>query len=115
MVAITRSLVQDTPIIVMDEPMSARDMGKQVDLLRVLLELVAEEKTVVLTTHNPNHALSIKCNACFLKQGTLIAHGDNSIITEELLRNIYGNNVSLDYGEKQKFVVFDTNTYKDQY
>ena len=36
MVAVTRSLIQDTPLIVLDEPMSALDIGRQVDLLRIM-------------------------------------------------------------------------------
>ena len=111
MVAVTRSLIQDTPLIILDEPMSALDIGKQVDLLRVLNILISEGKTVILTTHNPNHALAVKCDVCFLKQGTLIAHGDSiEMINENLLHEIYGNNISLDCGKKHSFVVFNTDT-----
>lgn len=113
MVAITRSLIQDTPLIIMDEPMSALDIGKQVDLLQVLYELIVEGKTIILTTHNPNHALAMKCDVCFLKRGTLIAYGDSfETINDNLLHEIYGNNVSLNCGKKDCFVVFNTDTIK---
>jgi iron complex transport system ATP-binding protein len=109
MVAVARSLIQDTPIIILDEPMSALDIGKQVDLLHVLHELKTEGKTIILTTHNPNHALAMKCDVCFLKQGSLIAYGDSmETISEKRLHEIYGNNISLDCGKKQSFVVFNT-------
>ncbi len=107
-VAIVRALVQETPIIILDEPMSALDIGKQVDLLRALEDLTANEgKTVILTTHNPNHSLTIDSDSCFLKQGEVIAYGDNSIINEDILQNVYGKNITIDTG-KYKSVVFKT-------
>lgn len=111
MVAVTRSLVQDTPLIILDEPMSALDIGKQVELLQVLRELISEGKTIILTTHNPNHALALKCDVCFLKQGMLIARGNSrETINNGLLQEIYGNNISLECGKNHSFVVFNTET-----
>ena len=107
-VAIARSLVQDTPVVIMDEPMSALDIGKQVDLLKILHRLAEQGKTIILTTHNPNHALALNSEACFLKQGKIVAFGKSSdIIQEELLHEIYGSNISLDHGEKITSIVFD--------
>lgn len=114
MVAIARSLVQDTPLIIMDEPMSALDIGKQVELLNVLRGLTENGKTIILTTHNPNHALVLESNSCFLKQGEIVAFGRSSdIIQDELLHTIYGNNISLDYGEKGSSIVFEMNSDKE--
>ena len=114
MVAIARSLVQDTPLIIMDEPMSALDIGKQVELLKVLRVLTENGKTIILTTHNPNHPLVLESNACFLKQGEIAAFGRSAdIIQDELLHTIYGNNISLDYGEKGATIVFEMNPDKE--
>ena len=111
MVAIARSLVQDTPVIIMDEPMSALDIGKQVDLLNVLNELSKEGKTIIITTHNPNHALAVESDACFLQEGEIAAFGKSSeIIRNELLNKIYGENILLDHGEMADAVVFITNS-----
>ena len=108
MVAIVRSLIQDTDIIVMDEPMSALDIGRQVDLLRAFSDLVNEGKTIILTTHNPNHALSINCDVCFLKDGKIHAFGKcDEVVNETLLQTVYGLNISLEHGRRD-FVVFNT-------
>lgn len=109
-VAIARSLIQDTPLIIMDEPMSALDIGKQVDVLNVLQNLTFEQKTIILTTHNPNHALAIDSDACFLRHGEIVAFGKSGeIINDSLLQNIYGENITLDHGEKADSVVFIAN------
>ena len=110
-IAIARSLIQDTPLIIMDEPMSALDIGKQVDLLKLLHELVEKEKTIILSTHNPNHALSTDSDACFMKHGQIIAYGDSKIIiNNELLHDIYGNDIDLDHGKINDSVVFNVNS-----
>ena len=47
-------------------------------------------------------------NSCFLKHGEMVAFGKSSdIIRDDLLHEIYGNYVSLDYGEKVSSIVFD--------
>ena len=108
MVAITRSLIQDTPLIVLDEPMSALDIGRQVDLLRIIEKLVAEGKTIVLTTHNPNHALAVKGQSCILKHGAIVAYGDSQeVIQESLLQEVYGKNITISKGETIDSVVFN--------
>jgi len=106
-VAIARSLIQDTPLIIMDEPMSALDLGKQMEVLKILGDLTIQGKTIVLTTHNPNHALAVDSNACFLQQGELVALGEScSVVREDILQQVYGDFIRLDHGEKMDFVGF---------
>ena len=108
MVAITRSLIQDTPLIVLDEPMSALDIGRQVDLLKILEKLVTDSKTIVLTTHNPNHALAVVGKSCFLKHGTIVSYGKSrEVIQEGLLQKVYGKNITIDKGYLSNSVVFN--------
>lgn len=109
-VAIARSLIQDTPLIIMDEPMSALDIGKQVELIQLLRDLT-KNKTIVLTTHNPNHALAIDSDACFMEHGEIIAYGNSQqLIQDDLLKEIYGDNIALDQGTITNSVVFDVKT-----
>lgn len=108
MVAITRSLIQETPLIILDEPMSALDIGKQVDLLKILKELANEGRTIVITSHNPNHALALESDSCFIQQGEVVAYGRSSeIIQESLLKNIYGDNITIDSASEKSSVVFN--------
>lgn len=108
LVAIARSLIQETPIIVLDEPMSALDIGKQAELLKYLNELAKNGKTIILTTHNPNHTFVVDSDACFVKEGEIVAFGNSkSIINEGLLKEIYGNGVELDKNEKHTSIVFN--------
>ena len=108
MIAIARSLIQDTPLLVLDEPMSALDIGKQVDLLKVLNQLASEGKTIVLTTHNPNHALAIESESCFLKSGEVLAAGKScDVIKEDLIQEVYGENITIHEDDKAKTVVFN--------
>ncbi len=105
MVAIVRSLIQDTPIIVLDEPMSALDIGKQVNLLKEFRKLIHEGKTIIMTTHNPNHALSVNCDVCFLDHGEIVTYGkSDEIIDEAILRRVYGPNIALDHGNYNSVV-----------
>ena len=96
LVLIARALVQETPIILMDEPMSALDLGNQVKILKLIEELKRQSKTILFSSHNPNHALVLDGNACMIKDGKVIASGvASSCITQENLCALYGNNVVL--------------------
>lgn len=68
---------------------------------------MGEGKTILLTTHNANHALAVKSLYCFLKQSEIISYGSSrEIIKEDLLHKIYGNNLALDHGQKTDSVIF---------
>ncbi len=93
-VSIVSALIQDAPIIILDEPTSALDLANQSLVLNVLKGIAGEGKTIILSSHNPNHALYLGANVFLLKNGKLIKEGpSSSIIDKETLSDIYGNNV----------------------
>lgn len=97
--AIVRAMVQETPIIILDEPMSALDMGKQAEFLSMILKLQKEGKTIILTSHNINHALAIRdnCEICLIHEQKMIGFGSCSeVLSEDNILAIYGDNVELD-------------------
>ena len=94
---IARALVQDAPIIVMDEPTASLDYGNQVKVLQQVQKLSRSGLGVVLSTHNPDHALACANQVLVLADGTLQAAGSpDSVLTEELLSEIYRVDVHLE-------------------
>jgi iron complex transport system ATP-binding protein len=57
LVMILRALIQDTPVIIMDEPTSHLDFRHELMVLETLVRLVKERHlALVMATHFPNHA-----------------------------------------------------------
>ena len=107
-VAVARAIVQNTPIIVMDEPMSALDIRKQTELLLLLVKLQKEGKTIILTTHNPNHTLQFDCKVGLLNSGKLIGYGNaDNILTNENINIIFGDYVQMISHQNQKNIQFN--------
>jgi iron complex transport system ATP-binding protein len=53
LVAITRALAQDTPIILLDEPTAFLDYGNRIKILKVLQDLARnQEKCILLSSHD---------------------------------------------------------------
>lgn len=96
LVLLARALVKDTPIILLDEPMSALDLRNQSFLLKIIKQLSAEGKTVLFSTHNPNHALLLGCDVVMLKNGTVICHDTaERCLTKANLYDVFGESVQL--------------------
>ena len=58
-VMIAKSLAQDTPIIILDEPTSHLDLPNKIDIFRLLKEIVSQEnKSIILSTHELDLALT---------------------------------------------------------
>ena len=75
LVMIAKALIQDTDIIVMDEPASALDFGNQSVLMQLIKKLNQAGKTILFTTHNPNHSLALKSRVCIMNEGTIQSIG----------------------------------------
>ena len=101
-VSIASCLLQDTPIILLDEPTSALDLKNQNIVLSLLREITKEGKTIILSSHNPNHALFLESNVVLMNKGTIIQQGTSKdIVKVEVLKEIYGDNIC--YSEKLNY------------
>ena len=84
---------------------SALDLKNQNLVLSALKEIaVQEKKTIILSTHNPNHALFLGSHVVLIKDGMIVESGSASeTVTVEKLRKVYGDSIclssSLDYQE----------------
>jgi len=67
-VALARTLMQEKPIVLMDEPFSALDAVTRYRLQNLACELL-KDKTVVLITHDPQEAIRL-ANQLYIMQGT---------------------------------------------
>lgn len=90
LVLIARALAQDAPILVMDEPTSSLDLGNQGRVLRLARELADSGKTVVMTTHAPDHPFLLDAKVALLKNGALLGVGAPSdICTLRVMNSAY--------------------------
>jgi len=91
---IARSLAQEAPTIVMDEPTASLDFGNQVIVLAEIRRLAANGLAIVLSTHDPDHAFSVGKRVALLDGGRLVAQGaPREVLTPERLRAVYGVSV----------------------
>ena len=94
MVLIARALVQKTNFLLMDEPTASLDYGNQLRVLSAVRRLTREGYSVLLSTHEPQHALSFADRVLALKDGTLAADGPaRAVLSPALIKALYGVNV----------------------
>ena len=90
LVLIARALVQDTPILLLDEPLAHLDPGNRQRVLGLLARLTAEGHTVVFTTHDPQAAAQGAHEVVLLRRGELLFAGRReAALTSERLSRLY--------------------------
>lgn len=91
LVLIARALVQETPVIILDEPTAHLDFKNQIDVLRTIRKITKEKsKIALLTLHDPNLASLFSDKIILLNSGKKIAEGKPSeILSEELIKSVY--------------------------
>lgn len=102
-VTIARAIVNNPKIVLLDEPCSHLDYDGQVKVLKIIQELIENDYAVVFTTHDPNHALVLNNKVIMFKDDGKIEIGEiNKIITEEKLKEVYGQDIKIRYLEEFK-------------
>ena len=90
LVYICRALIQESNILIFDEPTSNLDFGNQYKVLELMKSLIKEGKTIIYTTHNPNQVIEAKTNVIVIDDGKVLLSGDYKDINNEILKKIYG-------------------------
>jgi len=92
-VVIARSLVQDTDIIVFDEPTAALDVSRQIEVLNFLRAHCKDNnKTIITAIHDLNLASHYCDRLILLRKGEIfIDDVPSRVITNENLVAVYGN------------------------
>ena len=87
-VMIARALAQQTPVLLMDEPVSNLDIAHQLEIMRLLREA---GKTTVIVIHDLNLALHFCDDVLLLHDGGLLYHGPIADgLTPERVAEVYG-------------------------
>lgn len=91
-VMIARTIAQDTPWIILDEPVSNLDILHQVRLMQLLNKLrVEKKKTIVAILHDINLAATFCSHIILMKDGNVVTEGEmEKVLTAENLEKLYG-------------------------
>ncbi|WP_313271683.1 ABC transporter ATP-binding protein [Stenotrophomonas sp.] len=95
LVLIARALAQQAPLLVMDEPTASLDFGNQLRILDTVRRLTERGIGVLLSTHQPQHALQVADRIALMSAGSLQALGPAyEVAKPEHLATLYGVDVA---------------------
>jgi len=78
--SITRALLHDPEIVILDEPYTGLDTHASDILTRILVELFDEHKTIMMVTHNMKQGYDAASRLAIIKGGQLVFNEEKSNI-----------------------------------
>jgi iron complex transport system ATP-binding protein len=94
-VAMARVLVQQAPIVLLDEPTTALDIRHQESVMALLESLSTRGHSVLVVLHDLN-LVSHFDNVVLLHQGRIVGSGvPRDVLTTELLTDVYGHHIDV--------------------
>lgn len=90
LVLIARALAQEPKAIIMDEPTSSLDFGNQIKVLQVIQNLKQKDLSIMLSTHNPQHAATLADKVILIKNNKVYKSGaTDNVLTKSNLQHLY--------------------------
>lgn len=97
-IAIARALVQETDLLLLDEPTSSLDLKNQTQILELIKQIVkGHDIAAVMTMHDLNSALRYADQFLFLKNKTIYGAGKIDDLSSQMIADVYGINVEILY------------------
>ena len=108
-VLIAMIVCQDTPYLLLDEPLNNLDMYHAGRLMRELRELShSQQKTVVIVLHDINQAAQFADTVVTMKDGRVLAIGAPvEVLTQETMKELYNVDVTV-LNHQGRPVIVDT-------
>jgi iron complex transport system ATP-binding protein len=90
-VVFARALVQDTPVLILDESTSNLDIRHTIDLMNLVSEKVNHADGTVIAVFQDINLASVYCdNLIFMKNGSVITHGDkHDVLNSDTIRTVF--------------------------
>ena len=83
-------VAQDTDVVMFDEPTTYLDMSHQVELMKLIQQMNAKGKTVVVVLHDLNQACRYCDHLVVLKHGEIVEQGSpDEVMTQTLLNDVF--------------------------
>lgn len=96
LVLIGRALAQNTKMLIMDEPTANLDYGNSIRVMKKVASLSREGYTIMVSTHNPEHALLYGTKAIVMLDGKIEAYGNpHKVLTRDMIKRVYRVDVDL--------------------
>lgn len=89
-VVLARALAQEPDVLLLDEPTSNLDLHNQHEVMRVVSEIAKSDGiTVIVIIHDLNLALRYCDRFLLIKDGLVYRYGGQSIITDQVISDVY--------------------------
>ncbi len=113
-VVIARALAQEAEVMLLDEPTAHLDLSSAIEIMELLKSLQEKEKkTILLASHDLNLISNFADRIMLIAEGKCVCIDiPSKVFTEEILKPVYGEKLSVIKLGKGHFVV-PTNFYKN--
>ena len=99
-VTIARVLAQQPKLILLDEPTAHLDYGNQYRIVQMVRQLSEEGYALIMTTHNPEHAILLGGKVAILNREGILGVGPaDEMLTADMLTGLYGLPIKTVYDE----------------
>lgn len=107
-VLISGCLVQDTPIIVMDEPLTYLDLNNQIEILDLIKSLKNDySKTIILVLHELEYAYNVSDQLTLMNNGNLVCSNiPKNVLTTENMKKYLNINASFKIVENKNKLIY---------
>ncbi len=103
---LARALAQEAVVLLLDEPTTSLDLGRQQQVLELVDSLRGDGLTVLSTMHDLTLAGQYADRLVLLDRGTIVAEGaPRDVLSPETLASHYGANVRVVHDDGNVFVL----------
>ncbi len=108
-------LAQDTPYILLDEPLNNLDMKYAIEMMTILQKLVKElGKTIIVVMHDINFAAAFADHIIAMKGGEIIAEGDvDKMMDKKILDHTFDHDFCIAGYQGKKICLYYQHNHKN--
>ena len=108
-VLLARALAQQTPIMLLDEPLSNLDISHQFEIIKLLRDIsINENKTILLIIHDLNIAMRYCKSLLLLHNHNIVYRGDiTKGLTTQNIKDYFGVDACIETINNQSQIIYN--------